>query len=67
MAFLFFGCLILDSYFPRLESREDEEADPEEDIHTLTSYSPVELSVDRNEFKMYWLVRFSTRKWLELN
>jgi hypothetical protein len=70
--------LSLMSYFDRqgipaslLQSRyqrgEDGEADFEEDIHTLTSYSLVGMSVDGNEFEMHRLVQFSTKKWLELH
>ncbi|KAF2802651.1 HET-domain-containing protein [Mytilinidion resinicola] len=41
-------------------------ADFEEDIHTLTSFSLVEMSADGHEFEMHRLVQFSTKKWLEL-
>ncbi|KAF2464103.1 TPR-like protein [Lindgomyces ingoldianus] len=46
---------------------KDEEADFEEDIHTLTSYSLVGMNADGREFKMHRLVQFSMKKWLELN
>lgn len=41
-------------------------ADFEEDIHTLTSFSLVEISAGGHEFEMHRLVQFSTKKWLEL-
>jgi tetratricopeptide (TPR) repeat protein len=44
----------------------DAEADFEDDIHTLTSYSLVEMSADGSEFEMHRLVQYSTKKWLEL-
>ncbi|KAI9860963.1 MAG: hypothetical protein M1813_005642 [Trichoglossum hirsutum] len=50
----------------RYQRVEDKEADFEDDIHTLTSYSLVEMSEDGNEFEMHRLVQFSTKKWLEL-
>ncbi|OCK93230.1 uncharacterized protein K441DRAFT_662010 [Cenococcum geophilum 1.58] len=45
---------------------EDGEADFEEDVHTLTNYSLIGMSVDGHEFEMHRLVQFSTKKWLEL-
>ena len=50
----------------RYQRDKDKEADFEEDIHTLTSYSLVEMNEDGNEFEMHRLVQFSTKKWLEL-
>ncbi|KAF2175506.1 TPR-like protein [Zopfia rhizophila CBS 207.26] len=46
---------------------DDGEADFDDDIYTLTSYSLVEMSTDGKEFEMHRLVQFSTKKWLELN
>ncbi|KAI9764195.1 MAG: hypothetical protein M1839_005973, partial [Geoglossum umbratile] len=45
---------------------EDQEADLEEDIHTLTNYSLIEMNEDGSEFEMHRLVQFSMKKWLEL-
>ncbi|KAI9765675.1 MAG: hypothetical protein M1840_007233 [Geoglossum simile] len=45
---------------------EDQEADLEEDIHTLTNYSLIGMNEDGSEFEMHRLVQFSTKKWLEL-
>lgn len=42
------------------------EADFEDDISTLTSYSLVAMNTKGNEFEMHRLVQFSTKKWLEL-
>lgn len=42
------------------------EVDFEDDIHTLTSFSLVEMSADGSSFEMHGLVQFSTKKWLEL-
>ena len=50
----------------RYQRDEDGEADFEDDIYTLTSYSLVEISADGKEFEMHRLVQFSTKKWLEL-
>ncbi|XTI88858.1 hypothetical protein V2W45_1238678, partial [Cenococcum geophilum] len=50
----------------RYQRDEDKEADFEEDIHTLISYSLVEMNEEGNEFEMHRLVQFSTKKWLEL-
>jgi tetratricopeptide (TPR) repeat protein len=44
---------------------DDTEADFEDDISTLTSYSLVTTNVEGNEFEMHRLVQFSTKKWLE--
>ncbi|OCK73508.1 hypothetical protein K432DRAFT_233234, partial [Lepidopterella palustris CBS 459.81] len=46
---------------------EDEDADFEDDIHTLTSYSLIKISTDGLEFEMHRLVQFSTKTWLALN
>ncbi|PVH90979.1 hypothetical protein DM02DRAFT_509339, partial [Periconia macrospinosa] len=51
----------------RYQLDEDGEADFEDDIHTLTSYSLVEMSADGRKFEMHRLVQFSTKTWLELN
>lgn len=51
----------------RYERDEDGEVDFEEDIHTLISYSLVEMSSDGNAFEMHRLVQFTTKNWLELN
>ncbi|OAG08426.1 uncharacterized protein CC84DRAFT_1203804 [Paraphaeosphaeria sporulosa] len=45
---------------------EDGEADFDDDICMLTSFSLVRMSVDGREFEMHRLVQFSTKKWLEL-
>ena len=45
---------------------DDIEADFEEDIYTLASYSLVGTNVEGKEFEMHRLVQFSTKKWLEL-
>ena len=45
---------------------EEEEADFDDDIDTLTKFSLVEISEDGREFWMHRLVQFSTKKWLEL-
>ncbi|KAF2179981.1 TPR-like protein, partial [Zopfia rhizophila CBS 207.26] len=50
----------------RYQGDDDGEADFEEDIHTLTSYSLVGMSAEGSEFEMHRLVQFSTKKWLEL-
>ena len=42
------------------------EADFEDDIAILTSYSLVTINTEGNEFEMHRLVQFSTKKWLEL-
>ncbi|KAF2195128.1 hypothetical protein K469DRAFT_538467, partial [Zopfia rhizophila CBS 207.26] len=51
----------------RYQLDEDGEADFEDDIHTLTSYSLVDINADGREFEMHRLVQFSTKMWLELN
>ena len=45
----------------------NEEADFEDDIYTLTTYSLIGVSADGSEFELHRLVQFSTRAWLELN
>ena len=50
----------------RYKGHKDGEVDFEDDIHTLTGFSLVEMSTDGREFKMHRLVQFSTKKWLEL-
>ena len=52
--------------YNRYQRDGDKEADFEEDIHTLTSYSLVKMNEDGNEFEMHRLVQFSMKKWLEL-
>jgi len=52
--------------YNRYQRDEDGEADFEDDIYTLTSYSLVKMSADGKEFEMHRLVQFSTKKWLEL-
>jgi tetratricopeptide (TPR) repeat protein len=42
------------------------EADFEDDISILTSFSLVTMNIDGNEFEMHRLVQLSTKKWLEL-
>jgi tetratricopeptide (TPR) repeat protein len=52
-----------------LGSYEDDgiaEADFEDDISILTSFSLVTMNTEGNEFEMHRLVQFSTKKWLEL-
>jgi hypothetical protein len=44
----------------------DIEADFEDDIAILTSYSLVTINAEGNEFEMHRLVQFSTKTWLEL-
>jgi tetratricopeptide (TPR) repeat protein len=44
----------------------DVEADFEDDIAILTSYSLVTINTEGNEFEMHRLVQFSTKTWLEL-
>ncbi|KAF2268798.1 HET-domain-containing protein [Lojkania enalia] len=53
--------------YDRYVKEGDGEADFEEDIHTLTSYSLVGMNANGKEFEMHQLVQFSTKKWLELN
>ncbi|KAF2470888.1 TPR-like protein [Lindgomyces ingoldianus] len=50
----------------RYQPAADLEADFDDDIHTLTSYSLVGMSANGSEFEMHRLVQFSTKKWLEL-
>ncbi|KAI9777133.1 MAG: hypothetical protein M1839_009089 [Geoglossum umbratile] len=50
----------------RYQRDEDKDVDFEEDIHTLISYSLVEINAGGNEFEMHRLVQFSMKKWLEL-
>jgi tetratricopeptide (TPR) repeat protein len=45
---------------------EEDDADSEDDVQTLISYSLVEASSEGN-FEMHRLVQASTRKWLEVN
>ncbi|KAH8586899.1 P-loop containing nucleoside triphosphate hydrolase protein, partial [Bisporella sp. PMI_857] len=47
------------------QETDDTEADFEDDISTLTSYSLVMMNMEGNEFEMHRLVQFSTKKWLE--
>jgi Tetratricopeptide repeat len=54
--------LLYDHY----QEGDDIEADFEEDMYTLASYSLVETNVEGKEFEMHRLVQFSTKKWLEL-
>jgi tetratricopeptide (TPR) repeat protein len=42
------------------------DAEFEDNIHTLTSFSLVGMSADGSEFEMHRLVQFSMKKWLEL-
>ncbi|KAH8719371.1 kinase-like domain-containing protein [Phaeosphaeriaceae sp. PMI808] len=51
----------------RYKGDEDERADFDDDIHTLTSYFLVNISADGRRFEMFQLVQFSTIKWLELS
>jgi tetratricopeptide (TPR) repeat protein len=47
--------------------QDTEDADFDDDIYMLTSYSLVEMSsADGSEFAMHRLVQYSTKKWLEL-
>ncbi|OAL52204.1 TPR-like protein [Pyrenochaeta sp. DS3sAY3a] len=43
------------------------DTDFEDDIHMLTSYSLIEMSLGGTSFEMHRLVQFSTKAWLELN
>ncbi|RDW82157.1 hypothetical protein BP6252_03269 [Coleophoma cylindrospora] len=47
------------------EEDSDTEADFEDDISTLTSYSLVTVNVEGDEFEMHRLVQYSMKKWLE--
>ena len=51
----------------RYQGDDDGEADFEEDIYTLASYSLVGMSAEGSEFEMHRLVQFSMKKWLELH
>jgi tetratricopeptide (TPR) repeat protein len=46
---------------------ERPEADFEDDIYTLTSFSLAEWSADGKSLKMHGLVQFCTKRWLELH
>ena len=50
----------------RYKESDEMEADFEDDIYTLCSYSLVGTNVDATEFEMHQLVQFSTKTWLEL-
>ncbi|KAH6667983.1 hypothetical protein B0J14DRAFT_519380 [Halenospora varia] len=54
--------LLLQNY----QDDSDIEANFEEDLSTLTSYSLVTMNFKGDEFEMHRLVQFSTKKWLEL-
>jgi tetratricopeptide (TPR) repeat protein len=54
--------LLLQNY----QDNNDIEANFEDDLSTLTSYSLVTMNVEGDEFEMHRLVQFSTKKWLEL-
>ena len=56
------GSLLQEQY----EGGEGGDADLDDDIYTLTSFSLVKVSADGDEFEMHQLVQFSTKKWLEL-
>jgi hypothetical protein len=51
----------------RYVEEDDRQADFEDDIYTLRSYSLAGVSVDGHSFEMHRLVQFSTKKWLELH
>ncbi|KAH7108869.1 putative kinesin [Dendryphion nanum] len=53
--------------YGQYEEVDGSEADFDDDIHTLTSYSLVEMGADGSQFEMHRLVQFSTKRWLELN
>jgi tetratricopeptide (TPR) repeat protein len=46
---------------------DQEEADFDDDIRNLSSYSLIRISADGSEFEMHRLVQLATKKWLELN
>jgi tetratricopeptide (TPR) repeat protein len=46
---------------------DQEEADFDDDIQTLLSFSLIRTSADGSEFEMHRLVQLATKKWLELN
>ena len=50
----------------RYQQDNSVEANFEDDIHTLTSFSLIEMSADGSEFEMHRLVQFSMKKWMEL-
>jgi tetratricopeptide (TPR) repeat protein len=50
----------------RYQGDDGVETNFEDDIHTLTSFSLVEMSADGSQFEMHRLVQFSMKKWLEL-
>jgi tetratricopeptide (TPR) repeat protein len=54
--------LLLQNY----QDEGDVEANFEDDLSTLISYSLVTMNIEGNEFEMHRLVQFSTKKWLEL-
>jgi tetratricopeptide (TPR) repeat protein len=45
----------------------DQEADFDDDIQTLSSFSLIRTSADGSEFEMHRLVQLATKNWLELN
>ncbi|KAJ4298214.1 hypothetical protein N0V90_006113 [Kalmusia sp. IMI 367209] len=51
----------------RYAGNGDEDADFDDDIYMLTSFSLIEMSANGQEFEMHRLVQFSTKKWLELS
>jgi tetratricopeptide (TPR) repeat protein len=51
----------------RYQESNDTDADFEDDIHMLLSYSLIEMTTDESQFEMHGLVQFSTKKWLEHN
>jgi hypothetical protein len=55
--------LLLQIYY---ESDKGGDADLDDDIYTLSSFSLVKISADGGELEMHQLVQFSTKKWLEL-
>jgi tetratricopeptide (TPR) repeat protein len=48
-------------------SNDQEEADFDDDIQTLSSFSLIRISADGSEFEMHRLVQLATKKWLELH
>jgi tetratricopeptide (TPR) repeat protein len=46
---------------------DQEEADFDDDIQTLSSFSLIRASADGSEFEMHRLVQLATKKWLELH
>ncbi|KAN0069055.1 TPR-like protein [Elaphomyces granulatus] len=58
---------LLNGHYQELnEIENDSEADFEDDIYTLCSYSLIGTDADATEFEMHQLVQFSTKSWLEL-